>query len=131
MMTLPPIVFAQINAVDPIHLRDVLTIVCFLLSLVTSVIALINSFRSQKREVALVDEYVRKSEYAMANEAQGERGKQVQREFDLLRAEARSERELLIKQIADMRHEIAGNIKDLHERIDDLVRAVGRVEGGN
>ena len=49
---------AQIQTVDPIHLRDIVILIGFFLSAGASAVAILGQRRTQKREVSFADQFV-------------------------------------------------------------------------
>ena len=108
-------VIAQINGVEPLHVRDFLVIGLSLLAAAGSLASLFNARRIQKREVVFPDQYVRKEVCAPAHEELGRRVAGFE-------AEARSLWDTLRTEDEAIRQEVRRCFLDLE-------RALGRVEG--
>jgi len=114
---------AQLQAADPIHVRDFLIIGGFLLSAGTGLVALVQSGRKQKREVSLSAEHVTKEHCgglhaALAGQLAGM--EQRAREADEY---SKTRRQALYAELKASREEARGAVEALRREIkDELAR---------
>jgi hypothetical protein len=119
---MPPIMFAQLQAADPIHIRDFLIILGFLLSAGTSLAALLSSRKSQKREVSFADEFVRKSECTLHHGSDGNRIAKLESDAIDLRREIKVDHDKFQQHLLD-------EIGKVQKRVDQLLVAVYELRG--
>jgi hypothetical protein len=106
-------ILAQLQSADPIHIRDILIVLGFLISSVASVLAVTASRRTQHRDVRLEEGFVTASHCLSLHTP-----------ADLRLAS-------LEKQVSDVRHEISvtwqaidaadeRRASEIHKRLDDI-----------
>lgn len=106
---------AQLQAADPIHIRDFLILIGFLISTGTGVAALVQAGRKQNREVTFGAAYVTK-EFCTAQHSETARR--------LVAADSQ------LSQIwTTLREEDEKTRAEMHRCFQDIERALGRIEG--
>lgn len=114
--------FAQLSATDPVHLRDFLIIVGFLLSAAASFGAFLTSRKSQKREVTMGDEFVTKGMCVQSHEGLSGRISKLEQDLRDLRGEVKNDREIVGQKLIN-------EISKVHDRINDVLEAVSELRG--
>lgn len=118
-------IFAQLQAADPMHVRDMLLFIGFLLSSVASAVSIIVMLTGrgaiQKREVQMAEVYATKNWCDEALRGPDRRLSQVESEITGLRGVMSENRDAIECQLRD-------GIKGVHSRVDKLIDAMAALQ---
>jgi hypothetical protein len=120
---------AQLQAVDPAVLKDVLLVLAFLVSTGCSILALVRTRAKQTREISpqplevdLVKKLVSTDKCKLIHDDTNRRIVALEEGFDTLRREAKADQ----NSIMDLIRQEVGSV---HVRVNELVDAVGQLRG--
>lgn len=122
MQMLISTMFAQLQTADPIHIRDFLIILGFLLSAGTSLAALLTSRKAQRREVSITDEFVRKSECSLHHGSDGGRIAKLEEDVGDLRRDVKLDHEKFQIHLLE-------EIGKVQRRVDQVLVFVSELRG--
>ncbi len=110
------------NGVEPKTFFEFMVILSFMLNVVSVIMVIVRGGSSQKREVKINEEAVNQHFFEKAMEENKE-------SHQIFHSKIENGKDFTLQQVQALRGEIMKSVEAVHERINEVLAAVSRLEG--